>query len=67
MSLGISAAPALGQRVVAEGAQTSAQLAIRTELGCDEAQGFLVARVMPAEDLDLGRTQWEPGSQTIRT
>ena len=63
----ITAAHALGQRVVAEGVETSAQLAILTELGCDEAQGFLVARVMPAEDLDLGRTQWEPGSLTIRT
>ncbi len=63
----ITAAHALGQRVVAEGVETSSQLAVLTELGCDEAQGFLVARVLPAEDLDLCRTRWEPGSLTIRT
>lgn len=63
----ITAAHALGQRVVAEGVETAAQLSVLTGLGCDEAQGFLVARVMPAVDLNLCATQWEPGSLQVRT
>ena len=45
---------ALGKEVVAEGVETEAQLAFLRELGCDEAQGFLLARPRPAADLDLG-------------
>ena len=57
-----SAAHALGQRVVAEGVETSQQLAVVAELGCDEAQGFLVAPVLPAEELRLAERRWEPGT-----
>ncbi len=58
----VSAAHALGQRVVAEGVETSDQLTVLTELGCDEAQGFLVSHVLPADQLDLAGTQWSPWS-----
>ena len=56
----ISAAHALGQRVVAEGVETEEQLAVLADLGCDEAQGFLIARVLPADALGLSRLAWQP-------
>ncbi len=58
----ISAAHALGQRVVAEGVETRQQLDVLSELGCDEAQGYLVAQVLRPEDLGLGTARWAPGS-----
>ncbi len=42
---------ALGMTVVAEGVETSAQLAVLSGFGCDFAQGFLLARPMPLEQL----------------
>jgi diguanylate cyclase len=45
----ISAAHGLGTRVVAEGIETTAQLATLDLLGCDEAQGFLFSRPLPVE------------------
>jgi diguanylate cyclase (GGDEF)-like protein len=41
----------LGLRVVAEGIEDAATLALVTEFGCDVAQGYLLARPMPAGDL----------------
>jgi diguanylate cyclase (GGDEF)-like protein len=41
----------LGFEVVAEGVETEAILAELTTLGCDIAQGYLLARPMPAERL----------------
>ena len=42
----------LGLTVVAEGVEDEHQLAWLREWGCDAAQGFLLARPMPAPDLD---------------
>lgn len=42
---------ALGMTVVAEGVETAAQLAVLSGFGCDFAQGFLLARPMPLEQL----------------
>lgn len=39
----------LGLRVVAEGVDSAETLATLTSLGCDEAQGFLIARPMAAD------------------
>lgn len=47
----ISLAHALGLRVVAEGVETVAQRDILLAMGCDEMQGYLFARPMPASDL----------------
>ena len=48
---------ALGQslqlKIVAEGVETEAQLKALRELGCDQIQGFLLARPMPAADMPL--------------
>jgi len=44
-------AHALGLRVVAEGVETSDQRDVLVNLGCDELQGFLFARPMPASAL----------------
>jgi diguanylate cyclase (GGDEF)-like protein len=42
----------LGLRVVAEGVETVGQRDILVDLGCDELQGFFLARPMPAEALE---------------
>jgi EAL domain-containing protein (putative c-di-GMP-specific phosphodiesterase class I)/GGDEF domain-containing protein len=51
-------AHALDLAVVAEGVETRAQQDILLELGCDELQGFLLARPMPAAAMiDWTRTE----------
>lgn len=47
----VSMAHALGMSVVAEGVETAEQLRILQELECNEVQGYLVARPMPAAGL----------------
>ena len=49
----ISLAHALGLKVVAEGVETEAQADALVLLGCDELQGFLFAKPMPAHELTL--------------
>jgi len=44
----------MGLRVVAEGVETKKQLDKVREMGCDEIQGFYLARPMPVETT----TQW---------
>ena len=44
-------AHALGMRVVAEGVENDAQLDLLRVSGCDEIQGFQIARPQRAEDL----------------
>ncbi|MCW2702502.1 MAG: Diguanylate cyclase with domain, partial [Blastococcus sp.] len=41
---------ACGMRTLAEGVETARQLEMAVELGCTFAQGYLIARPMPAED-----------------
>ena len=52
-------AHALELSVVAEGVETEGQRDILVRLGCDELQGFLFARPMPAPDL----LQWAQGQR----
>jgi EAL domain-containing protein (putative c-di-GMP-specific phosphodiesterase class I) len=37
--------------VVAEGVETEAQVELLRKIGCDQAQGFLLAHPVPAEDV----------------
>ena len=47
----IEMAHTLGYVVVAEGVETEAQASMLRALGCEQAQGYLFARPMPAEQL----------------
>ncbi len=40
----------LGKTTIAEGVETDAQLEALREMGCDQVQGFYIARPMPAND-----------------
>jgi len=55
----VSMAHALGMAVVAEGVETAAQLRMLQELSCDEVQGYLIARPLPAPEMaDLMRRRF---------
>ncbi|MGE5627043.1 MAG: putative bifunctional diguanylate cyclase/phosphodiesterase [Solirubrobacterales bacterium] len=45
----ITLAKSIGIKTIAEGVETEQQLDILTELGCEEIQGFLLGKPMPAE------------------
>jgi EAL domain-containing protein (putative c-di-GMP-specific phosphodiesterase class I) len=47
----IELAHALGMKVAAKGVETSEAYALLAGMGCDFAQGFLIERAMPLEDL----------------
>lgn len=66
----VSLAHALGIRVNAEGAETATQLARLQAHGCDEIQGFLLGRPLPAqqlrhEDAPLRRRRGRPSLSTL--
>jgi diguanylate cyclase (GGDEF)-like protein len=47
----VALAKAFGMRALAEGVETVEQLALTAALGCAFAQGYYIARPMPADDL----------------
>lgn len=50
-----------GLRVVAEGVETTGELAAMTALGCDRVQGYLTGRAMPADEFDdFVAVSWSP-------
>lgn len=58
----IASAQELGVTTVAEGIETEQDRRLLRELGCDQAQGYLIARPMPAAALPL----WHENSMTSK-
>jgi diguanylate cyclase (GGDEF)-like protein len=48
----VSLAHTLGLKVIAEGVEESEQMHLLRELGCDQIQGFLISRPLPANEID---------------
>lgn len=63
----VGMAHALGCRLIAEGVETEAQRRFLAELGCDEAQGFLFARPMPAPEVQGFIRRREDAAAAART
>jgi diguanylate cyclase (GGDEF)-like protein/PAS domain S-box-containing protein len=57
----ISIAQQLKHKVIAEGVETAEQLAFLKDSGCDEVQGYLFSRPLPAEAFETALVQnWAP-------
>ncbi|WP_369136932.1 putative bifunctional diguanylate cyclase/phosphodiesterase [Modestobacter versicolor] len=65
----VGMAKACGMRSLAEGVETADQLALVRELGCTFAQGYVIARPMPAADVPAFLTahpgRWRPGATPV--
>jgi diguanylate cyclase (GGDEF)-like protein len=59
----VSLAHSLGIRVNAEGVETESQMSALQNLGCDEVQGFLLSRPMPADTLTHAGAARAPAEQ----
>jgi len=55
----VALAKAMDLSVVAEGIEENAQLSYLQHIGCDEAQGFLLARPMPAAEFETFISAWK--------
>jgi diguanylate cyclase (GGDEF)-like protein/PAS domain S-box-containing protein len=56
----IGLADAFKLQVIAEGVETIAQGTLLLKLGCEMAQGYVIARPMPADALMAWAAQWRP-------
>lgn len=57
---GIRMGKELGMNVIAEGVETEEDWFRLAEMGCDWAQGYFIARPMPAEEVLPWIKQWQP-------
>ncbi len=48
----ITMAKSIGIKTIAEGVETEDQLDVLTELGCDQVQGYLLGRPVPAQEFE---------------
>ena len=62
----IDLAHALGMKVVAEGVDNEENLSVVSELGCEMAQGFYIARPMRCEVVQDWMTSYTSGSARTR-
>jgi diguanylate cyclase (GGDEF)-like protein len=59
----VSLAHTLGLKVIAEGVEEDEQRRLLGELGCDQIQGYLMSRPVPAENIDaMLRAANDPGT-----
>ena len=58
----IGLAKAFGRKVIAEGVETVAHGSALLDLGCNLAQGYGIARPMPAKRLPEWVVNWQPDS-----
>lgn len=63
----VSMAKAVGIMVLAEGVETQEQLTLLEEIGCEEAQGYLLGRPVPAEVFEQRFLGCEPHGSKERT
>jgi len=59
-------ARAFGRQAVAEGAETSAHCKLLLQVGCDLAQGYGIARPMPADQMPAWVLNRQPGPDWLR-
>lgn len=57
---GIRMGKELGMHVIAEGVETEEDWFRLAEMGCDRAQGYFIARPMPADEVLPWLQQWRP-------
>jgi EAL domain-containing protein (putative c-di-GMP-specific phosphodiesterase class I) len=58
-------ARAFGRRAIAEGAETSAHCKLLLQIGCDLAQGYGIARPMPASQIPAWVASWQPDADWL--
>lgn len=56
----VGMAQAFGLQVIAEGVETADHAELLLQLGCEQAQGYGIARPMPAENLPEWIGNWKP-------
>lgn len=63
----INLTAAFKRQVIAEGVETDAHGSLLLTLGCDNAQGYGIARPMPAADLPAWINNWHPNREWLET
>jgi EAL domain-containing protein (putative c-di-GMP-specific phosphodiesterase class I) len=53
-------AKAFNHQVIAEGVETVKHGTMLLQLGCERAQGYAIARPMPADELPAWASAWQP-------
>ena len=56
----IGLANTFGRKIVAEGVETIAHGELLLQLGCQLAQGYAIAKPMPADELTRWSGEWHP-------
>ena len=61
----ISLASAFRREVVAEGVESIKQGEVLLRMGCNIAQGYVIARPMPAENIEKWIVEWKPDAKWL--